>query len=69
MIDYIRNFLEIDHLLKEAKRVLKDNGRMVLLTDKDELLKEALNLKFNVKVITTLSLHGLHPKVYYLTKE
>lgn len=54
--------------LKEAKRVLKDNGRMVLLTDKDELLKEATSLNFNVKVITTLSLHGLHPKVYYLTK-
>ena len=67
MVDNIS--LLYNKFLKEAKRVLKDNGRMVLLTDKDELLKEAIILKFNVKVITTLSLHGLHPKVYYLTKE
>ena len=54
--------------LFEAKRVLKDTGRMVLLTDRDEIISEATKLNFNIKVVTTLSLHGAHPKVYYLTK-
>lgn len=54
--------------LCEAKRILKENGCMVLLTDREELEKESRKAGFNLKTITTLSLHGSHPRVYCLNK-
>lgn len=49
-----------DSFLKEARRVLKDTGRIYLLTDKLEILKE---IGEEPEVITQLSLHGLHPSI------
>lgn len=53
--------------LREAKRVLSEKGRMVLLTDHEEIVQAAAENKMNIQRITTVSLHGLLAGVYYIS--
>lgn len=53
--------------LNEAKRVLRDEGRMILLTDRDEIVEAANKTGFCIKKLYTISLHGLLAGVYCLT--
>ncbi|MBB2183541.1 RNA methyltransferase [Lachnospiraceae bacterium MD1] len=50
--------------LKEAKRVLSSKGRMVLLTDREEIVDAAEEVGFKIEKLMTISLHGLLPNVY-----
>jgi len=55
--------------IKELKRILKENGKAVILTDRDQLLQEACDgAGFILNCHADLSLHGLHPKIFILTK-
>lgn len=54
--------------LKEADRVLRENGRIILLTDRKELKAEALKVRFCVEKLYTVSLHGVLASVYKLSK-
>lgn len=54
--------------LSEAKRILKPSGRIVLLTDcHEEIARGAEKNGLQLIDMYSLSLHGLHPKVYELT--
>ena len=53
--------------LREAKRVLSEKGRMVLLTDHEEIVQAAAENQMNIQRITTVSLHGLLAGVYYIS--
>jgi 23S rRNA G2445 N2-methylase RlmL len=54
--------------LSEAKRILKPSGRIVLLTDcHEEIARGAEKNGLQLNEMYSLSLHGLHPKVYELT--
>lgn len=56
--------------LKEAKRIIKQNGKIIILTDQDELVSESvLANDLLCEKRYELSLHGLHPNVYYITKK
>ena len=58
-----------DGFLKELGRILKANGKAVILTDRSELLINAClknGLLFSIKA--EFSLHGLHPKVFEIKK-
>ena len=51
--------------LCEALRVLKENGRMILLTDKIDILRQVCQeLNVGIKELAQISLHGLHPYVF-----
>jgi len=61
-LDDIKDFYH--KFLSEAVRVTKDSGFIILLTDKtDIILNICIERKLNYQVITTLSLHGLHPSI------
>lgn len=56
--------------LTEAKRILKPYGRMVLLTDCHEEIEKASDENgLQLYEMYSLSIHGLHPKVYEIRKE
>lgn len=56
--------------IAEAKRILKNNGKIILLTDcYDEVLKAVKQNSMNCEVLYELSLHGLRPKIFKITKE
>ncbi|MEO3946703.1 methyltransferase [Gorillibacterium sp. CAU 1737] len=56
--------------LREADRILKPTGRMVLLTDcHEELAAAAEECGFDLTPRYPLSLHGLHPIIYELRKD
>lgn len=56
--------------LTEAKRILKPYGRMVLLTDcHEEIAMASIKNGLYLYEMYSLSLHGLHPKVYEIRKE
>jgi tRNA (guanine6-N2)-methyltransferase len=57
-------------LLNEAARVAKPNARCVLLTHEIRLINDLLegSADWKVEEIITLSLSGLHPKIYVLKK-
>lgn len=53
--------------LSEVKRVIRSDGKMILLTDKnEELLHTCKLLYLQCEEITTLSLHGLQPTLFEL---
>jgi len=55
--------------LKEAKRILTADGKIVLLTDQESALEDAARINgFRIKKECTLSLHGLHPSIFLLKK-
>ncbi len=55
--------------LREAARVLKCGGALTLLTDKHEALLSACRLTgWTPRAQAQLSLHGLHPAIYTLTR-
>lgn len=55
------------NFLYEAKRILIKGGNLVMLTDKEEILKSAANMtNFNINKIATISLHGLLPSIFLL---
>ncbi|MGI6705760.1 MAG: THUMP domain-containing protein [Clostridia bacterium] len=57
------------NFLREAGRILAPKGKIVLLTDREDLLvKGAKKNHFRMKKITTLSLHGMHPSIFLLEK-
>lgn len=58
-----------DDFIKELKRILKAEGKAVILTDQYEPLNNACN-RWGVVLnrITDFSLHGLHPSVYIIVK-
>lgn len=63
---------EVDHIaelyvksVREAKRVLSANGKIVLLTDQTEAIEDACReLCLPVRPLLRISLHGLVPTVY-----
>lgn len=56
--------------LMEARRILKPSGRMVLLTDcHEEIAIASKQNGLHLYEMYSLSLRGLHPKVYELRKE
>ncbi|MBQ9768083.1 MAG: methyltransferase domain-containing protein [Lachnospiraceae bacterium] len=55
-------------LLKEADRVLKKDGRMLLFTDREELGEAAKMTGFTIEKLHTVSLHGLVVSVYRLVR-
>ena len=56
--------------IKELKRILKENGKAVILTDQDQLLRESCDeWGFILTCPFELSLHGLHPKIFTLTRK
>ena len=56
--------------LREASRVLKSGGRMVLLTDKEDAVRQAVcGLGVEARRLLQLSLHGLHPAVFAIDKK
>ncbi|GGH58010.1 hypothetical protein GCM10008014_30200 [Paenibacillus silvae] len=55
--------------LLEAKRILRNNGKIIALTDQsNSLIKAAESNEFECTQLMTISLHGLHPSVFVLTK-
>ena len=55
--------------LKEVKRILTVNGKAVILTDQTVITENLCNeLELNCSRITELSLHGLHPVVFMISK-
>lgn len=55
--------------LVEANRILKPNGRMLLLTDCHEELFYATEAnRLYSRVLQDLSVHGLHPRIYEIRK-
>ncbi|HHY24753.1 MAG TPA: hypothetical protein GX527_11110 [Clostridiaceae bacterium] len=55
--------------LREAKRILTYNGKIVLLTDEENALNTGAQINnLQVKKICNISLHGLHPSIFLLTK-
>lgn len=54
--------------LTEAQRVLSMNGRMVLLTDREEIVEAAESTNFRIEKLHTISLHGLLVGVYSLKR-
>lgn len=54
--------------LREADRVLTDRGRMVLLTDREEITEAAGAAGFLINRLCTVSLHGLLAGVYGLKR-
>ena len=54
--------------LREANRVLRENGRMILFTDRMELETVALEVGFLAEKIYTVSLHGILVFVYKLNR-
>ena len=56
--------------LKEVKRTLTVNGKAVILTDQVMIIENLCNaLELNCSRITELSLHGLHPVVFMISKK
>ncbi|MDR1531018.1 MAG: RNA methyltransferase [Clostridiales bacterium] len=54
--------------MREAFRVLKRDGRCILLTDKTEVLERvSRELGLNAAPLVQISLHGLHPSVYQIS--
>ena len=59
-----------DGFIKELKRILKADGKAGILTDQNDLLYKACDISgFKLDCAAELSLHGLHPKIYILTKK
>lgn len=54
--------------LKEANRVLSSKGRMILLTDREEIINAAKDTGFYINRLNTISLHGLLVGVYKLSR-
>ena len=52
--------------LREADRVLTEKGRMILLTDREELEGAASEVGFFIEKLYTVSLHGMLVFVYKL---
>ena len=51
--------------LCEALRVLKNTGRMILLTDKENVIQQvSQKLDINLERLVQINLHGLHPSVF-----
>lgn len=51
--------------LQEALRVLKKNGKLILLTDKKEVLEQVCKeQRINLNEVAQISLHGLHPYLF-----
>lgn len=56
--------------LCEVKRVIKPNGKIILLTDKrEELLQTCKLLELKCREVTTLSLHGLQPTIFEIVRD
>lgn len=54
----------------EAKRILKNDGQIILLTDcYDEVINAVKQNNMECIVLYELSLHGLRPKIYRITNE
>lgn len=53
--------------LFEAKRVLTDNGRMIILTDHDEICQASEVVGMDIRKLSTISIHGLLAGVYKIT--
>ena len=52
------------------KRVIKPNGKIILLTDKrEELLLTCKLLELKCREVTTLSLHGLQPTIFEIVRD
>ncbi len=55
---------------REAKRILKAEGKMILLTNCQEEVKTAAYInKMQYDVLYNLSLHGLQPKIYIVRQK
>lgn len=54
--------------LEEADRVLTERGRMILLTDREEITEAAQKTGFSINRLYTVSLHGLLAGVYGLKR-
>lgn len=64
----VDNIMELyTSFLQEAKRVLSEKGRIVVLTDREEIVQAATKNKMDIKRITSISLHGLLAGVYYIS--
>ncbi len=58
-----------DDFLKELDRILKPNGKAIILTDQTEYLYNACcKNRFSFLIRAELSLHGLHPKIFELKR-
>ncbi len=53
---------------REAGRVLKDKGRIVILTDREEIVECAETTGFSISKETTISLHGILAGIYFIQK-
>lgn len=53
---------------REAGRVLKDTGRAVILTDREEIVECAKETGFVISKKAVLSLHGLLAGIYFIQK-
>ena len=57
-----------DCFFKELKRIMKNDGRALMLTNQDELIYTMGSKHlFTINKLVEFSLHGLHPSVYYLS--
>ncbi len=53
---------------REAGRVMKDQGRIVILTDREEIVESVEKMGFGISQQAVVSLHGLPAGVYLIQK-